>query len=104
MKKVYIVSAKRTAIGTLNGSLSSMIPSDFAAEVIRAVLAETGIPTAALTEVLGGSVLPAGNGQGVIRQASIRAGIPVDVPAYAINMVCGSGMKAVMLACAQAQA
>ena len=104
MKKVYIASARRTAIGSFNGALSSISAPDFAAEVIKAILAETGVPAGDIAEVVVGNILPAGCGQGVARQAAIRAGIPIEVPAYALNMACGSGMKAVMLCCAAAQA
>ena len=96
MKKVYIVAAKRTAIGKMFGALSNFSPAELAALVIRNIIAETGIPSHQIDEVIGGNILSAGHGQGVIRQAAIKGGIPAEVPAYAINMVCGSGLKAVM--------
>jgi acetyl-CoA C-acetyltransferase len=96
MKKVFIVAAKRTAIGKFMGSLSSFTPGKLGALVIKALLQETGINPAQIDEVIGGNILSAGQAQGVIRQAAIHAGIPYEVPAYSINMVCGSGMKAVM--------
>lgn len=96
MKKVYIVSAKRTPIGTFLGSLSSFSSGELGALVIKDIMAETGVPTTAIDEVIVGNVLSAGQGQGVARQCSIKAGISEEVPAYGINMVCGSGMKAVM--------
>jgi len=98
MKKVYIVAAKRTPIGKMFGSLSNFIPAELAAMVIKNILSETGIDPRQIDEVIGGNVLNAGQGQGVIRQASIKAGIPAETPAYAINMVCGSGLKSVMTA------
>ena len=96
MSKVYIVSAKRTAIGSFLGSLSTVHPSDFASEVVKNILEETKVPKEKIDEVIVGNILPAGLGQGVARQVSIKAGIPVSVPAYGLNMVCGSGMKTLM--------
>jgi len=96
MKKIYIVSAKRTAIGKMFGTLSNFTPADLAALVIKNIITETGIQSNQIDEVIGGNILSAGHGQGIIRQASIKAGLPVETPAYAINMVCGSGLKSVM--------
>ena len=96
MKKVYIVSAKRTAIGKMFGTLSNFTPAELAAIIIKNILTESGVPPCHIDEVIGGNILSAGQGQGIIRQAAIKAGIPVEVPAYAINMVCGSGLKSVM--------
>jgi acetyl-CoA C-acetyltransferase len=96
MKKVYIVAAKRTAIGKMFGTLSNFTPAELAAIVIKNILSETGIKPDEIDEVIGGNILSAGQGQGIIRQAAIKAGIPVEVAAYAINMVCGSGLKSVM--------
>ena len=95
-KKVYIVAAKRTAIGKMFGSLSSFTPGELGAFVIKNILAETGVASHLIDEVIGGNVLNAGQGQGVIRQAAIKGGVPAEVPAYGINMVCGSGLKSVM--------
>jgi acetyl-CoA C-acetyltransferase len=96
MKKVYIVAAKRTPIGKMFGSLSNFSPAELAALVIKNIIAESGVKPEQINEVIGGNILSAGQGQGVIRQAAVKAGILVGVPAYAINMVCGSGLKAVM--------
>lgn len=96
MKKVYIVAAKRTAIGKLMGSLSTFNPGELGSIVIKNLLDETGVPADKIDEVISGNVLSAGQLQGIARQAAIKAGIPQEVPAYGINMVCGSGMKAVM--------
>ena len=96
MEKVYIVAAKRTAIGKLVGGLTPYSPGDMGAAVIKNILGETGINPAEVDEVICGNVLSAGQMQGVARQAAINAGIPNEVPAYGINMVCGSGMKAVI--------
>ncbi|MDR2972798.1 MAG: acetyl-CoA C-acetyltransferase [Bacteroidales bacterium] len=96
MKKVYIVSAKRTPIGKMFGTLSNFSPAELAAIVIKNIIAESGVQPNQIDEVIGGNILSAGQGQGIIRQAAVKAGVPVEVPAYAINMVCGSGLKAVM--------
>jgi len=104
MKKVYIAAAKRTAIGSMNGSLSTVAAPQLGAEVVRQILRDTAIPASEITEVLVGNILPAGCGQGVARQVAIQAGIPVDVPAYSLNMACGSGMKAIMNCCNNAKA
>lgn len=98
MEKVYIVSAKRTAIGSFLGSLKDTSASDLAATVMKSILDETKIDPNKIDEVMLGNILPANQGQGVARQASIKAGIPDSVVAYGINMVCGSGMKTLMLA------
>lgn len=98
MSKVYIVSAKRTAIGSFMGGLSTVHPSVYGSEVVKDILEETKIPKEMIDEVVVGNILPAGLGQGVARQVSLKAGIPVSVPAYGLNMVCGSGMKTVMTA------
>jgi acetyl-CoA C-acetyltransferase len=97
MSKVYVVSAKRTALGSFLGSLKSVSDGDLGAAVIKAVLAETKLDPKHIDEIIMGNILPAGQGQGIARQASIKAGVPVSVPAYGVNMVCGSGMKSVML-------
>ena len=96
MNKVYIVAAKRTALGSHLGSLKNISASDMGAAVIKALLDQTKFNPEHIDEVMMGNILPAGQGQGVARQCSIKAGIPVSVPAYGVNMVCGSGMKSVM--------
>lgn len=95
MKKVFIVAAKRTAIGKFGGSLSSLSAPDIAAGVIKNILEETKIDPSKIDEVIVGNILSAGQKQGVARQAAIKSGIPDTVPAYSLNMVCGSGMKAI---------
>lgn len=95
-RKVYIVAARRTPIGKFMGSLSGFSPGELGSIVIRQLLEDTKVDPAAIDEVIGGNVLSAGQMQGVIRQASIKGGVPVEVPAYGINMICGSGMRAVM--------
>lgn len=96
MSKVYIVSAKRTAIGSFLGTLSTVSPSEFGAAVVKNIVEETKIDPKNIDEVISGNILPAGQGQGFGRQVAIKAGLPQSVPGYAINMVCGSGMKAIM--------
>jgi len=96
MKKVFIVAAKRTAIGKFMGSLSSFNPGELGAIVIKEIIKESGISPENIDSVIAGNILSAGQMQGVARQASVLGGIPNEVPAYSINMVCGSGMKAVM--------
>lgn len=96
MEKVFIVAAKRTAIGKLMGGLASFGPGEMGAAVIKTLLQDAAVDPKEVDEVISGNVLSAGQMQGVARQASIKAGIPEEVPAYGINMVCGSGMKAVM--------
>lgn len=96
MKKVYLVAAKRSAIGNFSGTLSTVSAGEIGAQVVKNILDETGFDPANLCEVIVGNVLPAGQGQGIGRQVSIKAGVPARVPAYAINMVCGSSMKAIM--------
>ena len=100
MEKVYIAAAKRSAIGAFAGGLSTVSAPVLGAAVARDVLSTAGIPAAKLDEVIVGNILPAGCGQGVARQVAIRAGVPVEVPAWGISLACGSGMKAVMTAAA----
>ncbi len=96
MKKVYIVSAKRTAIGSFLGSLKTVEPAELGGRVIKSIIEETGVDPKNIDEVILGNVLSAGHGQGVGRQAAVAGGIPYEVPAYSVNIICGSGMKALM--------
>jgi acetyl-CoA C-acetyltransferase len=98
MKEVVIVSAVRTPVGSFGGSLKDITPMDLGALVIREALSRAGVASEEVDEVLFGSVLQAGYGQGVARQAALKAGIPDSVPASTINMICGSGLKTVSLA------
>ena len=98
MSKVYIVAAKRTAIGSFMGSLSKVKPAVLGGTVIKNIIEETKIDPKNIDEVILGNVLSAGQGQGVGRQAALAGGIPVEVPAYSVNIICGSGMKSLMLA------
>ena len=94
--KVYICAAKRTPIGAMLGTLKNVHPADFASVVVKKLLEETSLDPKHVDEVISGNVLSAGRGQGFARQVAIKAGLPIEVPAYAINMVCGSGMKAII--------
>ncbi|MGF1878659.1 acetyl-CoA C-acetyltransferase [Photobacterium frigidiphilum] len=104
MTKVFIVAAKRTPIGSFNGALKTVSAAQLAAVAIKGALAQGNIPVEAIDEVVVGNVIGAGQGMGPGRQAAIFAGIPNEVPAYSLNMVCGSGMKAVMDAAAHIKA
>lgn len=94
--KVFIVGAKRSPIGAFLGSLKDVHPAELGAQVLRKLLADTNVPVDKIDEVIVGHVLSAGVGQGLARQVSIKAGVPISVPAYSLNMVCGSGMKSIM--------
>ncbi|CCN46619.1 acetyl-CoA acetyltransferase [Vibrio nigripulchritudo MADA3029] len=94
MEPIYIVAAKRTPIGNFNGGLSSLSAVELGAHAMKAAIEQSGIAPDKIDEVIVGNVLTAGNGMGTGRQASIHAGIPSSVPAYTLNMICGSGMKA----------
>lgn len=96
MSKVYVVAAKRSAIGSMLGALKDTTTAQLGGEVLKAALAAGNVRPEWLNEVVVGNVLPAGLGQGPGRQVAIAAGVPVEIPAYSLNMVCGSGMKAVM--------
>jgi len=98
MSKVYIVAAKRTAIGSFMGSLTNVKPAKLGGTVIKSIIEETKIDPKNIDEVILGNVLSAGQGQGVGRQAALDGGVPVEVPAYSVNIICGSGMKTIMLA------
>ena len=104
LRKAYIVSAKRTAIGGFLGSLSTVSPRTFGAEVIKALLADAGVNPENVDEVICGNVLGAGVGQSIGRTVSLEAGIPDTVCAHTTNMVCGSGMRTVMEAVMTIQA
>ncbi|MCG9702516.1 acetyl-CoA C-acetyltransferase [Vibrio natriegens] len=96
MEKVYIVAAKRTPIGAFGGSLKNTSAGNLAAVAIKGALEAANLGSDKIDEVIVGNVVSAGQGMGIGRQAAIFAGIPESVPAYGVNMVCGSGMKTVM--------
>ena len=98
---VVILSARRTPIGAMLGTFSPVAAAALGAAALRAALASAHADPASIDEVVMGCVLPAGQGQAPARQAAIAAGIPVSVPATTVNKMCGSGMKAVMLAADQ---
>ena len=98
MSSTYLAAARRTPIGKFLGGLSSVPAPQLAAAAIRAALADANFPPERVDEVILGNVLQAGIGQAPARQAALAAGIPASVPAVTINKVCGSGLKAVMLA------
>ena len=98
MRDVVIVAARRTAIGTFGGGLSSLSADQLGTAVIKALVEETGVAGDQINEVVLGQVLTAGCGQNPARQSAINAGIPASVPAMTINKVCGSGLKAVHMA------
>ena len=98
MQDIVIVSAARTGVGKFGGSLSKLSATELGSLVVREVLTRSGLDPALVGEVIMGQVLAAGAGQNPARQALMKAGIPQEVPALTINAVCGSGLKAVMLA------
>lgn len=98
MREVVIVKAVRTAIGSFGGTLKDLSAADLGAEVIKGALGGINIPYDQIDEVILGNVLQAAAGQNPARQAALKAGLPETIPAYTINKVCGSGLKAVGLA------
>ncbi|WP_372597389.1 acetyl-CoA C-acetyltransferase [Amphritea sp.] len=98
MRDVVVVAAGRTAVGSFNGSLASVPASDLGATVIKGLLEKSGISGDQIDEVILGQVLTAGCGQNPARQATVNAGLPIEVSAMTINKVCGSGLKAIQLA------
>jgi len=98
MKKVVITTAKRTPIGSFNGSLSSLSAAKLGSIAIRGVIEESGIDVNLIDEVIFGNVLTGGQGQAPARQAALFAGLPDKTECMTINKMCGSGLKAVMLA------
>jgi acetyl-CoA C-acetyltransferase len=101
MTDVVIVSAARTPVGSFNGALSSLPAHELGKVAIQAAVERAGITPADVQEVILGQVLQAGAGQGPARQASVNAGVPVESPAWSLNQLCGSGLRAVALAAQQ---
>ena len=97
-QKVVLAGACRTAIGKMGGALSTTPAADLGSIVIKEALNRAGVKPEQVDEVLMGCVIQAGLGQNVARQASIKAGLPVEVPAVTINVVCGSGLNCVNMA------
>ncbi|WP_087024966.1 acetyl-CoA C-acetyltransferase [Thaumasiovibrio subtropicus] len=104
MSKVYIVAAKRTPLGSFSGALKTVPAAQLAATAVKAALAAGNVPKDAVDELILGNVVGAAQGMGPGRQAAIFSELPEEVPAYSLNMVCGSGMKAVMDAAAHIKA
>ncbi|MDF2996789.1 MAG: acetyl-CoA C-acyltransferase [Xanthobacteraceae bacterium] len=94
---IVIVGAARTPVGAFNGALSSLPAHELGKVAITAALERAGVEPAAVTETIIGQILTAGAGQNPARQASIAAGIPIESPAWGVNMLCGSGLRAVAL-------
>ena len=103
-KKVVLAGACRTAIGSMGGSLSNTPAADLGAVVIKEALNRAGVAPEQVDQVYMGCVIQAGLGQNVARQASIKAGLPIEVPAVTINVVCGSGLNCVNMAAQMIQA
>ncbi len=97
MAEIVIAAATRTPVGAFNGALSSLPAHELGAAVIKSVLERAGVAPADVEEVILGQVLQAGAGQGPARQASVKAGVPVESPAWSLNQLCGSGLRAVAL-------
>ena len=100
---IVIASAARTPVGSFNGSLASLPAHKLGEVAIRAALSRANVAPGDVSEVILGQVLTAAQGQGPARQASVAAGIPVDAPAWSINQICGSGLRAVALGMQQIQ-
>lgn len=98
MKEIVIASACRSAIGSYGGSLKSVSPVDFGATVAADAIKRAGIKPEQVDQLIFGNVLQAGLGQNPARQVALKAGLPVTTPAFTINIVCGSGLRAVALA------
>jgi len=96
MNKAYIVAAKRSAIGTFLGSLTNVPAAELGATVLKAAIQEAGIEPKDINEVIIGNVISAGLGQNIARHIALDSGIPETIPAHSINMVCGSGLEAVI--------
>ena len=100
---IVIASAARTPVGSFNGALASLPAHELGKTAIKGALDRAGVAPGDVSEVIMGQILAAGAGQNPARQASIGAGIPVDAPAWGMNMLCGSGLRAVALAAQQIQ-
>ena len=96
MKDIYVVNCCRTAVGSFGGSLKGIHAADLGAVVVKEALNRAGVKPEQVDEVMFGCCITASLGQNVARQVCLKAGLPVSVPAYSINMVCGSGMKSVI--------
>jgi len=97
MTEVVIASAARTPVGSFNGALGALSASELGRVAIAAALERAGVAPGEVSEVIMGQILTAGAGQNPARQAAIAAGLPVEVPAYGVNQLCGSGLKSVAM-------
>ena len=95
MKEVFVVSALRTAVGSLGRSLKNITGDELGSNVISSLLSFSKIEKSSVDEVIMGQVLTGGTGQNPARQAAIRSGIPKEKPAFVVNQVCGSGIRSV---------
>ncbi|MGE5485738.1 MAG: acetyl-CoA C-acetyltransferase [Ignavibacteriales bacterium] len=98
MREAVIVSATRTAIGSFQGALANVPPADLGAVVVKEAVRRANVQPKEVDEVVMGCILQANQGQNVTRQAALKAGLPVEVPCYTVNIMCASGMKAIGLA------
>jgi acetyl-CoA C-acetyltransferase len=94
---IVIVSATRTPVGAFNGAFANLPAHELGKTAIQAVLTRAGVEGGRVSEVIMGQILTAGQGQNPARQASIAAGVPIEVPAWGVNMLCGSGLRSVAL-------
>ncbi|ESQ74393.1 acetyl-CoA acetyltransferase [Asticcacaulis sp. AC402] len=101
INEVVIVSAARTAVGSFLGSFAAIPAHDLGAHAIKAAIERAGLQPGDVNEVILGQVLQAAQGQGPARQASVKAGVPFDAPAWSLNQICGSGLRAVALGAQQ---
>ena len=101
MREVVIASGARTAIGNFNGSLAGVSAVDLGVTAVKEAIKRAGITPEMVDDTIMGCILQAGLGQGVARQVAVKSGIPVEKPAYTINMICGSGLRAVQVAAQQ---
>jgi acetyl-CoA C-acetyltransferase len=97
MPEIVIAAAARTAVGSFNGTLANTPAHDLSVAVIKELLKHGKLEAQEVSEVILGQVLQAAQGQGPARQASVKAGIPAAVPAWSVNMLCGSGLRSVAL-------
>src|SRR3982751_6691034 len=98
MENIVIVGAKRTPIGAMQGKFKSVAAPDLGATAIKAAVEQAGVKANEIDGVIFGCVLPAGQGRAPARQAAIKAGLDNTTPATTVNKMCGSGMKAAMMA------
>src|SRR5580692_5004700 len=94
---IVIISAARTPVGAFNGAFANLPAHELGKAAIQEALKRAGVEGGRVSEVIMGQILTAGQGQNPARQASIGAGIPVETPAWAVNMLCGSGLRSVAL-------